>query len=134
MGTPPANVVFVEPITFTVTGRQAEMLNRLAHANSSLKQAAKATAERCEDIVQRVEGQKHLGGFDSDVLGQAGRQVQEWAVKRTTLIEACQLGAEIPEWLVLKAMGSEPGQYLSTPHFSEGSVHEKPAVERIVGG
>lgn len=107
-----------------LTTAQADALNKLAETCANLVKAAKDLAKRSAEIAEHAEKGYHLPGFESDVLGQPGREVQHHASVRSALIYALPAGT--PKAAIRKAMTNTA---LFVMDFAEGDAFGDDAEE-----
>jgi hypothetical protein len=105
--------------TTKITAQQAALLNKLNQASSQLAEAANDLVQRAHDVAEKTANGHHLTGFDSDILGQCGREVQHYASVRSTIL-AMALGC--PEEALMKALTHRERTYLATI-FAEGQEY-----------
>lgn len=104
----------------TLTDEQASYMNLLSNASAALRKAARDLEQRCHEIVVSADSGLRLAGFEHDVLGQAGREVQHQASARDALLKV-HMG--IPEVLLMRAL-TLPGRFGSGYYFSAGEQPE----------
>lgn len=101
--------------TTPLTTGQASLLSNLSTACVNLRHAAKDLQQRAANIHERAAAGHHLDGFDSDIIGQAGREVQHHASTRAALILAVR-AAGIEDGAAIVALTSE-GQFRGQGRF-----------------
>lgn len=103
-------------MTYTINDSQASHLNAISAASTSLRKAARDLQQRATEIVERADAGHMMTGFDSDILGQPGREVQHYVSVRDALV---RVHMEIPEELIVRAMTAS-GRYSMPYHFRAG--------------
>lgn len=107
----------------TLTVTQAHSLNQLHSACNDLLKATRDLKRELETIEERVVAGHHLPGFDSDVLGQNGREVQHYASVRRALINSGAFYDLDGEWITI-ACAAKTG-FRDRLFFSEGDTLAK---------
>lgn len=104
-----------------LTDAQAAHLNRLSNASHHLRSSLADLGKRTAELLDRAEQGLHMVGFDSDLLGQPGREAQHYASVRAALLQVGGLG--IDDDLLLRAI-TATGSHAMPYNFRAG---EQPA-------
>lgn len=89
---------------------QAAILNDLANANDRLVRALDELGRRVEKASREIASGTTIEGFENDVLGQPGREIQHAHSTRSALIRAAYL-AGVAEPVILHAMGYDVAEH-----------------------